>query len=128
MEKLSKNFTRAEFACKCGCGLDKIDPLLIDLLQKARDIHGMSMTITSGCRCKTHNKKVGGMPDSAHLPSPKDGLCKAADIACSSGYQMFSQVVALLNAGFKRIGINFQKNFVHVDVDETKPQNVIFKY
>lgn len=129
MANLSKNFTTEEFACKCGCGLDNISPKLVNMLQQVRDIIGKPMNITSGCRCRTHNakKSVGGKPDSAHLPN-KDGVCLAADIACRSGKPLFEMLDAVRKVGFRRIGINFNIHFIHVDIDETKVQDVIFKY
>jgi hypothetical protein len=52
----------------------------------------------------------------------------AADIATPTGKERFLIIKALLEAGFTRIGINFSKNFVHVDVDSTKPSPTIFSY
>lgn len=37
-------------------------------------------------------------------------------------------IVDLLASGFDRIGINFKKRFVHVDVDYSKPSPTIFSY
>lgn len=122
MAKLSKNFDSAEFRCKCGCGFDTPDKELISKLQRARDIYAKPMFITSGCRCPKHNKNVGGVSSSAHITG------KAADIATPSGKERFLIIKALLEAGFTRIGINFSKNFVHVDVDSTKPSPTIFSY
>lgn len=61
------NFTRAEFACKCGCGFDDINLDLVQDLQKIRTGLGDQMIITSGCRCVTHNARVGGEWNSHHL-------------------------------------------------------------
>jgi uncharacterized protein YcbK (DUF882 family) len=127
MAKLSKNFTSEEFACKCGCGLNNISPELVRMLQLVRDILGIPVRITSGCRCVIHNARVGGVIDSTHLPN-EEGICLAADIACPSGRPLFDMLDALRSVGFRRIGINFENRFVHVDIDPNKPQDVIFKY
>jgi len=66
--KLTKNFSSDEFDCKCGyssCTQTLIDLELVTKLQKLRDIAG-PLKITSGFRCKKHNKNVGGVPTSQH--------------------------------------------------------------
>lgn len=78
---ITKNFNRAEFACKCGCGFDQVDPVLVNRLQRFRDLLcfvtgvDVPVTVTSGCRCLGHNKAVGGAPGSLHCQG------WAADIA-----------------------------------------------
>ena len=72
--KLSKYFSRSEFACKCGCGFDTVDAQLLYVLTKLRAKIGAKIYITSGCRCINHNKKVGGKKGSYHL------VGKAVDI------------------------------------------------
>ncbi|MEN6585978.1 MAG: D-Ala-D-Ala carboxypeptidase family metallohydrolase, partial [Sulfuricella sp.] len=73
-ERLSPNFTRAEFACKCGCGFAEPDPALVTGLQALRDALGKPIIITSGCRCAKHNTAEGGAKRSMHVAG------KAADI------------------------------------------------
>ncbi len=122
MAKLSKNFDSSEFACKCGCGFDTPDPELIRMLQAARDLYGKPITITSGCRCIKHNAVSGGTPNSAHIQG------KAADIATPTGVDRYLIIKALIQAGFERLGINFNKKFIHVDIDYSKPSPTIFSY
>ncbi len=117
--KLSLNFTAREFICS-GCGEEGIKDDLVFHLQMAHDmlpIHRV-MVITSGYRCEAHNEAVGGLKDSAH----KKGL--AADIKCEDTLLRFLLLKALLKVGFKRIGI--YKNFIHADLDGSKPQGVIW--
>lgn len=88
MGDLSKNFSRHEFACKCGCGFNTVDVELLDLCEEVREIAGVPITPTSGCRCSAHNLASGGGKRSQHLfgravdlpvPDPKkvfDELCK----------------------------------------------------
>lgn len=71
---VSQHFSRHEFACKCGCGQDTVDAVLVAKLECARAYFGQPITITSGNRCKEYNEKVGGSPNSQHLYG------KAADI------------------------------------------------
>jgi len=67
MGDLSRNFSRKEFACKCGCGFDTVDAELINVMQmNVRDRFG-KILVPSGCRCYTHNIKSGGSKSSQHL-------------------------------------------------------------
>jgi len=67
MGDLTKNFSRGEFACKCGCGFDTIDYEVLNELQRIRDEWGYAVNINSACRCEAHNKAVGGGKKSQHL-------------------------------------------------------------
>ena len=67
MGDITRNFSRHEFACKCGCGLDVIDLNLVNRLQVVRDILNTPIIIHSGVRCAEHNRDVGGKPRSLHL-------------------------------------------------------------
>ncbi|MFA6448274.1 MAG: D-Ala-D-Ala carboxypeptidase family metallohydrolase [bacterium] len=64
-KKLSEHFTRKEFECPC-CGQAEIDPELIALLEKIRASLGGKVVVTSGYRCRKHNRKVGGAEGSYH--------------------------------------------------------------
>ena len=66
MPEISDNFKRSEFACKCGCGFDTVDAELVQVLEVVRFKYNSPVHITSGCRCDTHNKKVGGSDGSKH--------------------------------------------------------------
>ena len=70
----SKYFKRSEFACKCNCGFDVVDTELLEILEDVREHFGEAVTITSACRCDSHNTKIGGSKGSQHK------LGKAADI------------------------------------------------
>jgi len=67
MGDITQNFSRSEFSCKCGCGLDVISIPLVHRLQVVRDILNVPILVHSGCRCPSHNYKVGGKPQSLHL-------------------------------------------------------------
>ena len=128
MGDLTKNFSRSEFACPC-CGLDTIDPDLVDILQHSRDAVGLPYPINSGCRCQKHNRDVGGVASSAH--TPKDGgLCHAADIGCTDSHDMYLKGWDLIRRfgriEFGRKVVNGQiRLWIHVDNDRTLPQGVL---
>lgn len=97
-----------------------LKPELVERLNKTRHRAGIPFIINSGFRSKAKNKRVGGVPNSAHLAG------NAVDIRCKRSTDRFKIVNAALEEGFKRIGIG--KTFVHLDIDITKPQEVIWLY
>lgn len=70
MGDLTKNFNRAEFACKgqnCCGNSAPVSVRLVHAIQALRDKLGVPLTINSGFRCVKHNKAVGGAASSQHL-------------------------------------------------------------
>jgi len=120
MGDLGKYFNKHEFECKCGCGKIDMGKNFISKLDLAREISDTSYVINSGYRCESHNDAVGGKSDSAHLK----GL--AADIKATDSRKKFNVIKGLIEAGFNRIGID--KEFIHVDFDDTKDKDVIWLY
>jgi len=102
-----KYFKGKEFECKC-CGSNDMRIELLMKLDQARELAGIPFVITSGYRCKQHNENIGGSPVSQHLTG------KAVDILCKSDRDRWIILTALMEVGFKRIGI--AKDFIHVDV------------
>ncbi len=119
MGDLTKNFSRNEFSCSCGCGQNAIQLELVAKLQIARNEFG-PITITSGVRCGEHNQRVGGHKTSSHL----NGW--AADLHCFHSTYRFQLVEALRMAGFSRFGMAI--SFIHVDCDPNKTPGVIWLY
>jgi len=81
MERMTRNFTRSEFACKCGCGLAEPHPMLVAGLQFMMDLlpKGAKCIIHSGSRCQEYNLKIGGTSRSQHTIQ-EDSYSRAADI------------------------------------------------
>lgn len=100
------NFEEKEFFCPC-CGKQKMNPITVRHLQQARTMAGTPLTINSAWRCKDHNKKVGGVPNSAHLTG------HAVDIHCVDSSLRYDMIEALLAVGFTRIIV--YPTFIHVD-------------
>ena len=76
-KKISPNFYRHEFACKCGCGFNTVDVELLTLCETVRQINGHKpIEPNCGCRCQKHNIEVGGSQGSQHLKG------RAADLPC----------------------------------------------
>ena len=128
MGDLSKNFSRYEIQCSCGCDAKWISPELIEKLQHVRDIIGKPMTITSGVRCEAFNASINGSLVSSHIPD-EDGMGLAVDIACINSIDRY-ELVEVAQKFFKRIGIagEHSGNFIHLDVGPYKTQDVIWTY
>ena len=106
--KITENFSKEEFACKCGCGFMEINPAIVQRLQVIRDVVGLPIDIISGCRCKKHNEECGGEEKSQHL------LGNAIDFTIE-GYDM-SHLAALITKWSGGFHFYPAKNFIHVDV------------
>lgn len=114
------NWLKGEIACHCGCGLVIADREFIALLSYAREVANFTFPITSWCRCKDHNFKVGGSSDSAHLK----GL--GVDIGFRDGLLRYKIIQALSSVGIKRIGVGL--DFIHADVDTSKSYQGMWLY
>jgi len=117
-----KHFTPAEFKCQCGKCSGGVKTTLIEMLDDARDMAKVPFVITSGYRCEAHNAAIGASPTSSHT------LGLAADIAAPTSHHAFLIMQSLIFCGFRRIGWNQAKKFIHCDIDADKPQRVLFAY
>ena len=111
--RLSENFKSTEFDCKCKnseCNKTLIELNGVVCLQKARDILGKAIKITSGFRCKEHNKAVGGVSGSLHLKGT------AFDLACPKGISLNDFAFVCEQAGFNGVLRYDGQNFVHCDM------------
>lgn len=117
-KKLSEHFSEDEFWCRgqdqgtCNCGHSLIiDPKLIELLEKLREITGgLPLYINSGYRCPVHNRAVGGVPNSQHA------LGTAADVARPSHLSMEEFLWYVQQLPFDGVGVYYFSDFIHCDV------------
>ena len=106
---LAENFKVKEFACNDGSDTVLISDELVDLLQKIRDHFGVAVTINSGYRTSTYNKKVGGVSNSQHVKGT------AADIVVKGIDPLtVGQYVEYIMPDHGGIGV--YQTFTHVDV------------
>lgn len=117
--KENKYFKEKEFYCKCGqCKLPEGMPsdVLIDVLVEIREHFNAPITINSGYRCPTHNKKVGGAPKSRHTHGDAvDFIVKGVKTK-----DVFKHVLATYNDKPFGIALSINANdeyrgFVHLD-------------
>ncbi len=112
--QLTKNFTRSELQCSCGCRRCAMDVNLLTALQSIRDNMNKPLIITSGFRCADHNKRSGGSTRSQHL------VGKAVDISIKDW--PIAEAYRLLSFALKESKINgfgFHELFIHIDCRDT---------
>lgn len=103
-----------------------LDPELVSKLETARHVAGVPFVITSGRRTADQNSVLkGAVADSSHITG------KAVDLAVGGDREYFLMMKGLYAAGFRRIGQYMNSSgddviHLHVDVDETKDQDVLF--
>ena len=116
---LSTNFWKWEFRCPCKeCRRKKVlvDDLLLFKLEMVRiECGNRPMIITSGNRCPEENKRIGGHPNSAHVPRPKG---KACDVKIK-GVKPIDVGLAAEKVGGLRIGV--ARTYCHLDTMPPSP-------
>lgn len=103
------NFTRAEFACRCGCGFDDVDHDLVRICQRLRDHFGSAFIISSGPRCRAHNAAVGGVATSKHLTG------RAVDFCIKGRRAKDVQPIAQVQPGI-RYSYCIDDSYVHMEM------------
>lgn len=114
------DFNTEDFDCRCGCGLNNMKPVFLWKLQQCRTEANVPFIVTSGSRCKTYNKSVGGKLSSEHLTG------EAVDIVVQNSTVRFKIVRAAIEVGFRRVGIG--KDFIHLGGSDYAPQQIIWLY
>ena len=116
---LGNFWKQSEFDCPCcGTGGDKMDPVLIEILDEVRKQVGVALTSNSAYRCPKHNSSpaVGSTSGSYHLKG------QAADITYARrGLRNRVNILRLFvlseNIGRKHggLGLGLYPSFSHVD-------------
>ena len=115
--QISQHFNSTEFRCKCGKEHDfEVNDSLVQKLEKLyAALNCSQIIVTSGFRCVTHDKNVGGSGTGQHT------LGNAADICCygQDGQPISSKTVCCKaqDIGFTGIAnITAAYQYTHVDV------------
>ena len=113
MGDLTRNFSRHEFACKCGCGFDTVDTVTLSILQHLRDHWAKPIDISSGCRCPMYNASdaVKGSKHSKHMEG------RAADFTVQDVPPKTVQkyLTHILDSVDEGNGIGSYNDFTHMD-------------
>jgi uncharacterized protein YcbK (DUF882 family) len=104
-----KHFKRAEFLCGCGCGFGTVDFELAEVLDDVREYFDSAVTITSGARCASHNRRVGGSSDSEHLRGTAADI-KVSGVPAATVYDYLSKKYP------GKYGIGKYATWTHIDV------------
>lgn len=122
MGNLTKNISRHEIACNCGCGFDSIDIETINVVQECCDhfaeelgLEKVFLGVNSGCRCLTWNAFQGSASTSQHT------LARAIDFHI---IEVAPRIVyKYLNEKYPNCyGIGNYKSFTHLDTKSGKPR------
>ena len=88
------------------------------LIDELRSRVGLPIIINSAFRTRSHNLKVEGKSNSSHTR----GL--AVDLRISSSSHRFLIIKYALELGITRIGV--YETFIHLDIDKSLPEGVIW--
>lgn len=114
---LTPNFNKKEFASKDGAGMP--EPVweniktLAKQLEVLRSALNKPITISSGFRSVSHNKRIGGVSDSQHV------LGKASDLQVSGlkPKKVYETIEKLIKQGkMLQGGLGLYDTFVHYDI------------
>jgi uncharacterized protein YcbK (DUF882 family) len=123
--KLTKNFSKSEFECKCGCEMpqDVLDNIKIvaEQLQIVQNRLGKEIKINSAYRCPKHNKSIGGVykiVNGKRIETSEHVLGKASDIVVDgiSPKNIFLLLnMMMVDKEIKTGGLGLYNTFVHID-------------
>lgn len=116
-----KYFNDKEFKqCIPSCSIEDMDMDFLLLLDKVRETAGIPLVLNCAYRSIEWDKNKGRSGNSAHCKG------KAVDIRCNDSSNRFKIISSAIANGITRIGIG--KNYIHLDNDDSLPQNVIWHY
>ena len=117
----AKYFSEAEFRrCTPPCSLQDMDQQFMRQLDAARASAGIPFVLNSAYRSVAWDKSKGRSGNGAHTRG------KAVDIRCSTMGNRMKIVRALLDNGFRRIGI--ASTYIHADTDVKLSQDLVWLY
>lgn len=100
--------------------MSEMDDAFLMKLDEVRETAGIPLVLNCAYRTKATDIAKGRSGNSAHTKG------MGVDIRCNTSQNRMKIIRAALDCGIRRIGIG--KTFVHIDTDESLPQNVIWHY
>lgn len=117
----SKHFNESEFKkCVPSCSLQDMKQSTMNRFDMAREIAGIPLVINSAYRSSEWDRAKGRSGTGAHT------LGRGIDIRCNTDSNRFKVILALMKAGFTRIGI--AKTYIHADDSPKHSQEIIWLY
>lgn len=111
--RIAEYFHLDEFQCPC-CLQVILHPILLQKLNSLRNKIKNPIIVTSGYRCSSYNKDVGGVKGSYHL------FGMAADIYAPKVF-LKDLLKSAEGIGFSGIGYYPKGNFLHLDIRPAGP-------
>lgn len=96
-----------------------LDPDLMKMLDKARELAGVPFKITSGYRTPEYEVAHGRPADGPHTHR------YAVDLRCRNSTERFYILKGLFGVGFVRIGV--EADHIHADIDVSHDLNVCWR-
>lgn len=109
--QLSAHFNSKEWECRCGCPEVLIDLDHVARLEEIRAVIGKPFKITSGYRCPSYNRKIGGAKKSQHM----EGVATDIQIGGVTPKELADVADAM---GFG--GVGRYRTFTHLDSRKRK--------
>ena len=104
--------------CPCSmCSGTRLDEKLVNWILDFEKNTGLKINITSGARCESYNREVGGYWNSPHL-TDINGVGHAIDFQIK-GLKPIEVAFKVNGTGLKRLGI--YKYHVHGDIEKPNP-------
>jgi len=124
-EMITKNFSRKELSCRCGCGGVIEDEIFLNNLQRLRDMFRYPMYVSSGFRCSYYNMEVSTTgPNGPHTIA-------AVDIVVY-GERAFRLLWMATSCGFTGVGLNqkgpYSDRFMHLDMLRNEGRPWVWTY
>tara|TARA_R100001086_G_scaffold131067_3_gene68078 strand:- start:4201 stop:4584 length:384 start_codon:yes stop_codon:yes gene_type:complete len=116
MGDITKNFSKSEFDCNCGCEMpeDILDNIEVHAhnLQTIRDFLNKPIKINSAYRCPSYNSKIGGASKSEH----KNGNASDLSVSSHSPGELADIIEGLIRIGaIEEGGLGRYNTFTHYD-------------
>ena len=102
--------------------LNNLTYLVKEILQPIRDKYGKPITVTSGYRCPSVNRMVGGSANSQHVKG------QAADIKCEDNKELWNLIVEMIKEGDIVVGqlIDEKKlSWIHISTPDKKVNQIL---
>jgi len=116
MGDLTKNLSRHEFACKCGCGVDSMDFETVNVVQDVCDHFNSKVTITSAYRCLAYNRSPSvGSSDASQHPKARALDCEFDKATPETVHHYLTQKYP------GKYGLGVYETFNHIDTRSGPP-------